>query len=472
MDFQKIRGWGKKKWIWIILGILILVLAFCLYLFPIRIAHWWDETVYLQNAETLFFGATNYNELSFRPPLISIIFGLGFLIWHSTIFASIIEAALATLAPIFFFLIGKKLYGSKTGIVAALMIGFSPFVIQNANYLMTDVPVISLMAISFYLAIFRERKWTLFLSGIFLALATLMKFDAVLLVPILLLYLAINKTKFRNFLFFCAGALIPMIPYLIIMQISYGSFLEPFIKGNSFVQGATENSWFYFKNAFVAFTPLASLGFLIFLGYSIKDFIKKKIIPKKEELIFLLWITIVLIFLIHTPHKELRYILPIGVPFILLAARGLFYIPQRIFKKNAKVASIVMICIIFVFLLAAAFVYHANYEGNQIINNSKSADMIASSYLVNNLKYNGSLHFFVNDNWPVFAYYTGLNVSLLPWGSAEEFYSGYFSFLKTGEVLIVDNQTEGDPKVSWMNNNSNFKLMGQSGRYYFYEYQD
>mgnify|MGYP001570212378 CR=1 FL=1 len=98
----------KRKWV-IGLVLLILLLAFALRLFPLRIYHWWDETVYLQNAETIFFGADNYDELAFRPPLLSIIFGLGFLFYHSVVTASILIAILNALGIVFIYLIGAKL---------------------------------------------------------------------------------------------------------------------------------------------------------------------------------------------------------------------------------------------------------------------------------------------------------------------------------------------------------------------------
>ncbi len=467
MDFHKVN---RKKLAKILIGAGIILLTFFFYLIPIRAAHFWDETVYLQNAETIFFGATNYNELSFRPPLLSIFYGLGFLIWHSAAFASIITAALAVLAPIFFFFIGKKLYGPKVGTVAALMIGFSPFIIQNANYLLTDVPVISFMAISFYLALFRERKGLLFLSGIFLSLSILMKFTAILLAPILLLYLIITKTKLKNILIFCSGGLLAMLPYLVWAQASFGNFLEPFIKGNSFVQGATQGLWFYFASLPVAFTPLALIGFILFIIYSIRGLAKRDFKFKKEELTFLAWIALIAAFLMYTPHKELRYILPISVPFILLASRGLFFIPEKMFKKNRARISRILTCTVIIFMIASALIYHAFFSGFNFIDNSKSADMIASNYLTKDLGFNGTIYFFVGDDWPVFAYYTGLKTELLPWGTPDSFYKGDYSILKKNSALIINNQTESDPKISWMNNSTQFKFMGNSNQYYFYEY--
>ncbi len=74
---------NKKKTASFLIILFILIIAFFLRLLPIRIAHFWDETVYLQHAEIFFSGRTNFDdELSFRPPLLSIKLNFAFFIKH------------------------------------------------------------------------------------------------------------------------------------------------------------------------------------------------------------------------------------------------------------------------------------------------------------------------------------------------------------------------------------------------------
>ena len=55
--FEKIN----KTHIKIGIIILILLLTFSMRLLPIRMAHWWDETVYLQHAEIMFSDRDNFH---------------------------------------------------------------------------------------------------------------------------------------------------------------------------------------------------------------------------------------------------------------------------------------------------------------------------------------------------------------------------------------------------------------------------
>src|SRR5260370_9286716 len=73
---------------------LLIAAAFVLRLWPLSRTHFWDETVYLQNAEVICCGKANYSELDSRPPLLSLIFASVFLLWHPGYAASISTAFL------------------------------------------------------------------------------------------------------------------------------------------------------------------------------------------------------------------------------------------------------------------------------------------------------------------------------------------------------------------------------------------
>ena len=107
--------------------VLLGTVALGLRLWPLQIAHWWDETAYLQNAEALFFGKSNYSELDSRPPLLSVLFGMAFSIWHNVFAASIVVAVLNAMGVLFLAAAGRALYGRAEGAVAGLFMGLSPF---------------------------------------------------------------------------------------------------------------------------------------------------------------------------------------------------------------------------------------------------------------------------------------------------------------------------------------------------------
>jgi len=108
-----------------------------------------DETVYLQNADTLL-GAQNYNEFDVRPPVISIVMATGFLLWHHPFAADILLALLSALAAPFICLTARELYGDKTAILAGVIAAFSPFLVQNGHYIMSDAPAVTFSSVAFY----------------------------------------------------------------------------------------------------------------------------------------------------------------------------------------------------------------------------------------------------------------------------------------------------------------------------------
>src|SRR6266403_4191820 len=86
------RSHGRKFVVESAFVILLVAGAFIVRLWPMSQAHFWDETVYLQNAEVICCGKANYSELDSRPPLLSLIFAVLFLLWHHVYAASIAAA--------------------------------------------------------------------------------------------------------------------------------------------------------------------------------------------------------------------------------------------------------------------------------------------------------------------------------------------------------------------------------------------
>lgn len=448
----------------VILIISIILVCFFIRVFPIRVAHWWDETVYLQNAEVLFSGRTNYDEFSFRPPLLSILFAFIFIFWHSSIAASVLTAALSTLGPVFIFLIGWKLYGFKIGALAGLVVGFAPFIVLNSNFLLTDVPAMGLMAISFYLALFHEKKGYLFFSGVFLSLATLMKFTSALLFFVIVLYFLFKKVEWKRILIFVIGAGLVMAPYFIWAQVQLGSFYAPIVRGSLMVADKNESALFYFTNLVKVFTIVIPVGLLFYLAGFFKIIKKKEYKEMLVDFVLISWILLFLAYLAYTPHKELRYIFPIAIPLSLLASKGIVSFIDS-FNKKYKVFLFLIIALLLAYSIIAIIPKNTQFN---LIDYTKTPEISASEYIINELHYNGSIY--SHHNWPVFAYYTGLETKSV-WPYDASFYLNYRSRLNGESILITADDTGKYPKVDWLNNNSHFRYLNNFDNVYIYKYE-
>src|ERR1035438_781288 len=75
----------------------LIAAALVLRLWGLSKSYAWDETVYLQDAEVLCCGKTNYSELAFRPPLLSLIFAAVYFLRHHVYSARIVTSLLNAL---------------------------------------------------------------------------------------------------------------------------------------------------------------------------------------------------------------------------------------------------------------------------------------------------------------------------------------------------------------------------------------
>ncbi len=94
---------------------------------------------------------------------------------------------IALLLGLFLFLWGRKLGGTLTGLIAVSLFVFDPNTIAHGHYVTTDISIAALLFFAFYffLRFLKQPTWkNVILAGLFLGLAELTKFSAVLLFPI------------------------------------------------------------------------------------------------------------------------------------------------------------------------------------------------------------------------------------------------------------------------------------------------
>src|SRR6266536_1476449 len=118
---------GSRRLLECTLIALLIAGAFVLRVWPLSKVHFWDEAVYLQNAEVICCAKTNYSELGSRPPLLSIIFAGVFLLWHHIYAANIATALLNSLGPALLYVSGRMVVGRLAAGIASLFLPFLHF---------------------------------------------------------------------------------------------------------------------------------------------------------------------------------------------------------------------------------------------------------------------------------------------------------------------------------------------------------
>jgi 4-amino-4-deoxy-L-arabinose transferase-like glycosyltransferase len=327
----------ERRKILLILLTLILVAGFLLRLFPVRTGyHYWDETVYLQQGEILAGESpNNYNEFDFRPPLFSLILGSIFLVNSSLVAAHLVVALLSTFGILATYFVAEQLYGRQTGVLASLIYALSPLAIKMSHEILVDaiLPVLWLLSAFFLLkAVKSDRSVYYGLTGAMAALAVLMKFTSLMMMPglaVLLLLYELNDKKLnfqsllesvyssfksRNNWILLTAFLATLSPYMVWSFIEFGSPISVFFNAWQ-VSGARDAFMTYAQGWSVYLLPPFYLGLVFFIWRS-----KIESFEDMFPVAFFLILFLPLQFIIA--NKETRFLLPV-IPFLsIISAAG------------------------------------------------------------------------------------------------------------------------------------------------------
>jgi 4-amino-4-deoxy-L-arabinose transferase-like glycosyltransferase len=469
---------SRKGRLEVFLLILLVAAAFLVRIWGISKAHFWDEMVYLQNAQVICCGKINYSELDYRPPLLSLIYAGVFLLWRHIYAACIVTAFLNALGPIFLYLAGRLSVGRLPAAIAALLLAFSPFFVgifpygfasdDTGNSLLTDSPALTLVLLAFWLllrALDRETIPRFAWAGLTLALAILMRFGSLPSVGMLLLLPLAAKQRGKAVMACGAGFLVGLAPYLLWSRLRFGAFFFTLHAGWTNVEGPKESIFFYLRSAAAIFTPVAILGLaVIALSWLCRPFDtipsrprSPAAFPSNHSLLvsqaFLwLWFLTDFVFFSAMPHKEPRYLLTLVPPFLLLAGSGLALlctVPRRPFRTAGA--------LLVAALLAFTFLPLRERFSRPFIDPGAPEEMLASQFLQASLPPGTILY--MNFNYPAFAFYTSYRIHELP-AVGPALYSD-IEQIPPGGVLIVYRKSDEvwEPDIEWVNANSKFQRM-------------
>ena len=192
----------------------------------------YDEMDYLKSGWYLAKHNTWDIESTIRHPPLSfyahgkILNNFQFKDWDQRLFyARALMSLFSLLLGFYIFKFARELYGNKAGFAALGLYSFSPNVIAHSGLITTDILVSCFMFITvYYFWKFRDDKsrvkWVL-VSGIFLGLALLSKYTAVILFAILPIFLIAEKVFYKKKLKAVPFVFIVLIG-LFVLNLGYG----------------------------------------------------------------------------------------------------------------------------------------------------------------------------------------------------------------------------------------------------------
>jgi hypothetical protein len=465
---------------------LLFAAAFLIRIWGLTYIHYWDEMVYLQNAKVICCGKTNYSELDFRPPLISILYAGAFLIRNHMFAASVVAAAINALGPVFLFLSGRKVVGALPAALASLLLAFGPFFVgvfppgfdsdDTGNSLMTDSPALTLVLLALWLmlrALETQKLRQFALAGFAVCLAILMRWGSIPSVGLICLLPLMTTRRWRALLATAAGLMAGLAPYLIWSRIAYDGYFETLEKGWANVEGPAPPFTFYLTNFPIIFTWIAVPGLVIAAAVglvALYQFVSAKpdratyldylASPEMLQGFLWMWLLIDLVFFSRMPHKEPRYVMPLAPPALLLAGLGLAKfcrLPGRILRPVGVLALAAGI-------VASVYPSLSRFDGPFVVPDHPD-EMEASAFLESKFPAAGRLY--MNFNYPAFAYFTNYAIDVLPIGGPEVYRA--IDAIPAGGIVVAYRQNEsGDPKIETLDQDANLEMVKAYGTLVIY----
>jgi 4-amino-4-deoxy-L-arabinose transferase-like glycosyltransferase len=474
----------------IVFVVLVTAAAFVLRIWGISKLHFWDENVYLQNAEVICCGKTNYSELDCRPPLLSLIFAAVFLVWNSTYAACVVTAVINSLGVVLIYLCGRMVASRAAAGIAALLFAFCPFFVSvfapgfvsddTGTSLLADSPAVTLILLAFWLLLRALRApsdlrfgW----SGFALGLAVLMRFGSLSTVAILSLLVFAASRWVRAAVAGAVGFGAAMAPYLIWSRVRYGGFLATFIGGWNIFDGEAESPLYYVKNFVNIFSWITVAGLALWVVRwilrgrrprgsnaqlsSAKDLLLKH--SGQLEGFLWLWAGAAFLFFSGLAHKEPRYIMPIEPPLFLLAAIGLGTLVEAR-SRSWRVAGTALLA----GALLCTFAPDRQRFHGRFVDREISEEMRVSEFLTHNVAPTTVLY--TNFNYPEYGYYTNLTVYGLSADDAT-LYDQLNRLPSDGIVIAYKPSSEiATPSLAWLDANPRYKRLREFPLLVLYSY--
>jgi len=310
-----------------------------------------------------------YPKLSlYYPPLPHILLSFMYRIFGLSFFTgslTILFFSLGTLFLIFFFA-KKHLKNSEISLFSSLFYVLTPIVIFLSTKTLTDIPILFFFLVTLYSYVnalsSNKMKWFI-ISSILLSLGFLIKWNIILLVPIILIYSILEyKKSLKKLISSIIITLILLSPYLYLaFKFDIPSLV---IKTSTTEAGYLEKDpqwtslegWFYYPKQF-SITYL-SYPLFIFSLITLIIYCKKK---NKHWKLFLIWFVIGYLFYTWLPNKDPRYIITIFPSLIFPFASFISSMTKRI-----KIISVMSICVILLissyFYLVPVFQHNIDYN--------------------------------------------------------------------------------------------------------------
>jgi hypothetical protein len=284
-----------------------------------------------------------------HPLLVQSVVALGFSFGVSDLVGRLVAATIGLATICLVYLLGRDLFGRRTGLLAALFIALMPYHVVVTRQVLLDGP----MAFCATLALFcvarfasTEKPAWLYASGAAMGLTFLCKETGIILIGAIYAFLALTpalRLRLHDIAFSLLAMVLVIAPFPLSLFLAGGGGSEraqQYLVWQLFRR--PNHDWdFYLTTVPQAIGPLLLLAALVGIVAFWRD-------RTWRETLLVLWIIVPVVFFELWPVKGFQYLVPIAPPLAILAARplaawsggpgiGRFEQPLRRFSTRVRV---------------------------------------------------------------------------------------------------------------------------------------
>lgn len=316
---------------------------------------WWDSAVYIGMGKYAYsLGSAGLWENS-RPAVWPLM--LGFL-WkiglNEVLFGRVLEIIFGSLCILLVYLIGKRLFNEKTGLLASLFLALSPTFFFFNGVMLTETVSTFFSLLAVYL--FIGKKYLS--SGIFLGMAFMARFLQLFVLVAVISASYFDKKNTESLKKTVIGFLMPTALHLISSQALYGNALFPFLQQ---IYLSKNSGWMNYHPISYYFLELLRENFLYLLSIpgiflSIKNRDTNHRILASIFVLFFAFFNLI-------KQKEMRFLIVLFPYMYLLASCSIMHIFNFFKGKSAKNIIIALAALSFLLSLSTTSGYYKDESG-------------------------------------------------------------------------------------------------------------
>jgi 4-amino-4-deoxy-L-arabinose transferase-like glycosyltransferase len=428
----------ENVFLFIILASIIGVQAFY---FNANQGMWWDEAVHLGLARSLYEGSgfqINDGQESFRPPMFAaLVAGTWSVFGFSETAIRLFPIVFSVLAAFCTYVLGKRMYNSEVGLIAAAIVGTAPmFLFFGAKFLTeTFFMFTSILSIVFYYAAIEKNRKSFFIPAFaLLAISFMVRYPAFVIGIAFLLYPILTRKKVSEWIaspYFLAGiglGIAALVPWFLIGDANFGGpfnalFTELETIGPEFYSGP----WYFYLRHWIEIFG--------FVGFFLLPALTKTIVSRRRQDVLLAVLMVsALVFLALIARKEERYIisfLPIIATFLAMGVHEL-----KNWLGFRRLITGAVIFFLALNLVGGIQAIDFDKEGGRAL---KDASEHVSSRI-------GEGSTVMTQNMPVLYYMTGKNVVYFPQDVST---LGALIHEKNVEFIVIESREPSYPEYVW-----------------------